>query len=283
MANTAFAATPHNGTAEYDGQRGNVLGVLVDPVDYETAVEKVLTAAANGQPLAVTALAVHGVMTGVADPIQRYRLNHLDLVVPDGQPVRWALNLLHGHRLKERVYGPELMLRLCERAEAIGLPIFLYGGSQTTVIRLAERLRSCYPRLVIAAAEPSKFRTTTAAEKQEIIGRICGSGARLVFVGLGCPRQEVFAYEYRAGLGIPIVAVGAAFPYHAGELREPNGWVQRHGLQWLVRLAQDPRRLWKRYLVLNPLYLLLLAAQALGIWRPRPGSGRAPSAEVLPG
>lgn len=263
--------------------KGNVLGVLVDVTDYTRTVDTIVRAAKDGRPLGVSALAVHGVMTGVGDPSHRFRLNHLDVVVPDGQPVRWALNHLHAAGLDDRVAGPELMLQVCEAAADLGLPVFLYGSGELTLDRLCRRLQNRFPSLEIAGAEPSKFRRTTAEEKDEIVDRIRSSGAKLVFVGLGCPRQEVFAYEYREALGMPVIAVGAAFSYHAGELRRPREWVQRNGLEWLHRLMLEPRRLWRRYVVLNPLYLILLAAQAVGLWRPRTDNARPPATELRHG
>jgi N-acetylglucosaminyldiphosphoundecaprenol N-acetyl-beta-D-mannosaminyltransferase len=259
----------------------NVLGVLVDAVDYDAAVARILAAARERRSFAATALAVHGVMTGVDDPEQGYRLNQLDLVTPDGQPVRWALNMLHGTRLSERVYGPTLMLRVCHAAATEGLPIFLYGNRRPVLDRLEARLGKRFPGLVIAGSEPSRFRRVTPQEKGEIAARIRSSGAMVTFVGLGCPRQEVFVYEYRDTLQMPVVAVGAAFDYHAGMLREPPMLLQNAGLQWLYRLAQEPGRLWKRYTLVNAAYAARLALQALRVSRPDPGAFRAPAAEVL--
>jgi N-acetylglucosaminyldiphosphoundecaprenol N-acetyl-beta-D-mannosaminyltransferase len=253
---------------------------MVDAVDYEAATRNIVEAAVEGRRYTVSALAVHGLMTAVGDPELRFRVNRLDLVTPDGQPVRWALNLLHRRGLDDRVYGPTLMLRVCEQAAQNELPIYLYGSRPPVLERLGESLRQRFPGLVVAGAEPSKFRTTTAAEKEALVDRITASGARIVFVGLGCPRQEVFAYEYGDSLSRPVLAVGAAFDYHAGLVTEPPEIVQRMGLQWAHRLAQDPRRLWKRYVLLNPLYLALLAVQASGLWKPRDNSGRPPAGEV---
>lgn len=261
----------------------NVLGVLVDAVDYDAAVQRVVAAARDRRAFAVSALAVHGVMTGVADRVHRYRLNHFDLVTPDGQPVRWALNLLYRAGLPDRVYGPTLMLRICRAAAAEGLPIYLYGSRADVLDRLQARLREGIPDLVIAGAEPSKFRRTTPQEKTEIAGRVRASGAAVVFVGLGCPRQEVFAYEYRDATGLPIVAVGAAFDYLAGFLREPPALAQRAGLQWLYRLLQEPRRLWKRYAISNAAYAGLLALQVLGVARLDPARSEPPTSDVLYG
>lgn len=242
----------------------DLLGVLIDAVDEDAAVDRIFRAAKDGVPYGVTALAVHGVMEGVDDPEQRHRLNELELVTPDGQPVRWALNLLHGTRLPERVYGPKLMMRVCREAATLGLPIFLYGNRRPVLDALTARLLERFPDLQVAGTAPSLFRRTTDEEKAAICDAIRGSGAAITFVGLGCPRQEVFAYEYREKLGMPVIAVGAAFDYHAGALQEPPEWMQRAGLQWLYRLAQDPRRLWRRYTVLNARYAWRLGARLAG-------------------
>ena len=266
-----------------DRGKHDVLGIMVDAVDYEAATARIMSAARERRPFAVSPLAVHGVMTGVQDPEHGYRLNHLDLVTPDGQPVRWALRLLHGRRLPDRVYGPTLMHRLCEAAAAEGISIYLYGSEPDVLERLRSSLTARFPGLVVAGAEPSKFRRTTAEEKEAIAGRIRGSGAGIAFVGLGCPRQEVFAFEYRDTLGLPVVAVGAAFDYHAGLRREPPAAIQRMGLQWLHRLIQEPGRLWRRYTVTSASFVGLVALQALGLQRKDPSTLPAPTAEALHG
>lgn len=261
----------------------NVLGILVDTVDYDAAAAKILAAARERRAFTASALAAHGVMTGVEDRAHAYRLNTFDLLTADGQPVRWALNLLYGTALSDRVYGPKLMLRLCESAANEGLPIYLYGSESRVLENLEALLLARFPGLVIAGTEPSKFRRTTAAEKQEIANRMRDSGAAIVFVGLGCPRQEVFAYEYRDAVGVPLVAVGAAFDYHAGIHPEPPELMQRLGLQWFHRLLQDPRRLWKRYTVVSARYLWLLALQWLDRREPDPLTFPRPIDEVLHG
>lgn len=245
----------------------SVLGVSVDVVDYEGAAERIMSAASHREPLSVTALAVHGVMSGVLDPELRYRLNRLSLVTPDGQPVRWALNLLHREPLPDRVYGPRLMELVCERAATERRPVFLYGSRPQTLDALQHNLLSKFPALHIAGAEPSKFRRTTLEASQAIDDRIRASGASIVFVGLGCPRQETFAYEHASALSCPVIAVGAAFDYHAGTLPLPPAWMQRAGLEWLFRLSAEPVRLWRRYLLLNPLYCLLIVGQMMGLSR----------------
>jgi exopolysaccharide biosynthesis WecB/TagA/CpsF family protein len=243
----------------------NLLGVMIDGVDYEEAVRQIADAASHRQPFGVTALAVHGVMTGYRDPDQRHRLNALALVVPDGQPVRWALNALHGTRLTDRVYGPTLMLEVCRMAARERLGIYLYGSTEPVLARLTAQLRHDFPGLCIVGAEPSRFRRLTTDEKHEVIERIRGSGAQITFVGLGCPRQEAWAYEYQDALAMPLLAVGAAFDFHAGTTRQAPAWMQRRGLEWLFRLGTEPHRLWRRYLILNPWYVALVLAQYAGL------------------
>ena len=263
-------AAIHDWTEAGPATKRNVLGVLVDAVDYDVAIEQIMAAARERRPYSLTALAVHGVMTGVADPAHRVRLNEFDLVTPDGQPVRWALNLLYGAGLREWVSGPELVLRLLPLMAAEGLPVYLYGSTPLTLQELAESLTRLVPGLTIAGSEPSKFRTAWPGELSEIAERVRDSGARVVLVGLGCPRQEVFVSAMGELLDLPLLAVGAAFDYHAGVLRRAPVWMRRRGLSWLWRLALEPHRLWRRYLLLNPEYLLRLAAQLLRLWRPDP-------------
>jgi N-acetylglucosaminyldiphosphoundecaprenol N-acetyl-beta-D-mannosaminyltransferase len=239
----------------------NLLGILVDAVDYEAAVERILDAARERRGAAVSALAVHGVMTGALDPTHRYRLNCFDLIVPDGQPVRWALNAIYGTRLNDRVYGPELTLRVCQRAAEEQVPVFFYGSTQPVLDRMQGNLLKRFPTLQIAGMEASKFRRLTQSEAMELSTRIRESGAGMVFAGLGCPRQETWAYEFRDLVSMPILAVGAAFPFIAGELRQAPPRLQRIGMEWFFRLCTEPKRLWRRYALLNPAYVALVLMQ----------------------
>lgn len=263
----------------------NILGVNVDAVDYEAAVTRIIGAAEAGQPLAVTATAVHGLMEGATDPEHRFRLNSLELVVPDGQPVRWALNAFHDTGLTDRVYGPDLMLKTCAAAEQHGISIYLFGGTADLLDRLAAKLTEQFPRLKFAGLRPSKFRTLEPAEKQELIDDIVNSGAGITMVGLGCPRQEIWAYEFKDRIKMPVLAVGAAFNFHAGELDQAPAQLQRFGLEWAYRLVKEPKRLWRRYLILNPYYLFLLANQRIGRMKDRfdPSSAVRPRSEILYG
>jgi exopolysaccharide biosynthesis WecB/TagA/CpsF family protein len=260
-----------------DQGKKNLLGVLVDAVDYDAAVDEIIACAKAQRGMAISALAVHGVMTGALDEAHRYRLNHFDRVLPDGQPVRWALNLLYDTGLPDRVYGPTLMLKICEHAAKEKLSVYLYGSREPVLERLKKNLVRRFSDLIIAGAEASKFRKITDREKEKIVGRIKASGARIVFVGLGCPRQEVWAYEYREPLAMPILAVGAAFDFHAGLLSQAPARLQRWGLEWLFRLLQEPRRLWKRYVFLNPLYAAMVALQLLRLKKFDPDRAVQPS------
>ncbi len=244
-----------------DFGKQNVLGVGIDAVDYESAVEIITAAARDKRPLAVSALAVHGVMTGALDPVHRHRLNKLDLVVPDGQPVRWAMSWLYDVNLPERVYGPTLTLKVCERAAKENLSIYLYGSRREVLEKFEANLKKKFPELKIAGKQPSRFRQVTSDEQIEIAETIKKSGASIVLVGLGCPRQETWVFEYRTLLPMPLLAVGAAFDFHAGTVPQAPEWFQERGLEWLFRFVQEPKRLWKRYAYLNPLYLLLLVLQ----------------------
>ncbi len=266
-----------------DKGKKNVLGILVNAINYEAAVSKILAAASAGKPMSVSALAVHGVMTGVVDSTHRYRLNHLDLVLPDGQPVRWALNLLYDTQLPDRVYGPNAMLKICERAAEEGLSIYLYGSKASVLEALSHNLCQRFPKLTIAGTQPSKFRQVSPQEKQEIVQQIRNSGAAITFVGLGCPRQEVWAYEYRDDLSMPLIAVGAAFDFHAGTLAKSPEFLSKIGLEWLFRMIKEPKRLWKRYVFLNPLYVWLFLLQALKIKQLDPTDATPPVEEVLYG
>jgi N-acetylglucosaminyldiphosphoundecaprenol N-acetyl-beta-D-mannosaminyltransferase len=273
-----------NRSSMIDKGKKNVIGILVNALNYEAAVSKIIAAASAGEPMSVSALAVHGVMTGVLDSTHRYRLNHLDLVLPDGQPVRWALNLLYHTQLPDRVSGPDTMLQICERAAEEGLSIYLYGSQASVLEALCRNLCERFPKLIIAGTHPSKFRKLKSPqEKQEIVQQIRNSGAAITFVGLGCPRQEVWAYEYRDDLSMPLIAVGAAYDFHAGNLAKAPEFLSKIGLEWLFRLMKEPKRLWKRYVFLNPLYMWLFLLQALKIRQFDPTDATPPVEEILYG
>jgi len=260
----------------------NVLGILMSITDYEGAVDFIVRAARARQGAAISALAVHGLMTGVFDHEQKYRLNHFDLLVPDGQPVRWVLNWLHRAGLRDRVYGPDLTRKVCARAASEKLPVYFYGSTPEVLASLRPKLEIMFPGIIIAGMKPSMFRRLRPEEKAELAQQIRASGAAIAFIGLGCPRQEAFTYEFRDHLQMPILAVGAAFPFLAGITPQAPRWMQDAGLEWLFRLQSEPRRLWRRYLLLNPAYLFFVAMQALGVSR-FSSDGQSPTHELLYG
>jgi N-acetylglucosaminyldiphosphoundecaprenol N-acetyl-beta-D-mannosaminyltransferase len=238
----------------------NLFGVGVSPTTYDEAVDVITRAAAQRQSAVVSCHAVHALITFCGDASLRDKANSFDMITPDGQPLRWALNLLYRARLRERVYGPELMRRLCERAARDGVSIYLYGGTDTVLAELTANLRRQFPALKIAGEEAPPFRALTEQEDQAVVNRINDSGAGLVFIGLGCPKQDLFAFDHKDRLRAVQLCVGAAFDFHAGVKPMAPDWMQRRGLEWLFRLISEPRRLWKRYLVTNSLFVGKLAA-----------------------
>ena len=239
----------------------DLFGIGVSPTNYQEAVEATINAANRGSAGVVSCHAVHAVVTASTDADLKDMVNTFEMITPDGQPVRWALNLLHRASLRDRVYGPELTLRLCERAATEGVSVYLYGGSPDVIEKLQVRLRQDFPGLQIAGYESPPFRALSPAEDAEMVERINASGAGLVFIGLGCPKQDVFAYEHRDKIRAVQICVGAAFDFHAGVKPMAPAWMQRNGLEWLYRLLREPGRLWRRYLVTNTIFVVMLAGQ----------------------
>jgi exopolysaccharide biosynthesis WecB/TagA/CpsF family protein len=237
--------------------------VQVSATTYEQACDALLAAAQQRQPAVASLHAAHAVVTASLDRELLRKVNQFEIVATDGQPVRWALNWLHGTDLRDRVYGPELTLRLCQAAAAAGVSVYLYGGSEDVVRRLAQNLLKRYPGLQIAGAESPPFRPLSPEEDAAMVERINASGAGIVFIGLGCPKQDHFAYDHRDTIRAVQVCVGAAFDFHAGEKKIAPAWMQRRGLEWLFRLCQEPRRLAKRYLVTNTQFVYLFLRQCV--------------------
>lgn len=265
--------------------RGNVLGVGVDGLEHREAVDATLGAMRRGDPWRISLLAVHGVMGGALHRRRRRLLNGFELNLTCGQPVRWALNLLCGSGLATRVYGPDLTLAVCETAAREGLPVFLYGSTATVLDRLAEELVGRFPGLVIAGKRASAFRPIDEDQQAAIAAEIAASGASICFVGLGCPRQENFIDAMAARAGVPMAGVGGSFEFIAKTKPSAPDWMKAAGLEWVFRLASEPGRLWRRFLFLNPLFLVLLAAQRSGLWRPTPTGHRGdpPGDQIVPG
>lgn len=239
----------------------DLFGVNVSATSYDEAGEAILQAARQRVPAVVSLHAAHAVVTASDDSQLRDTVNSFQIVATDGQPVRWAMNLLHRVGLRERVYGPELMLRLCERAAREGVSIYLHGSSPEVIDKLQKNLTAKFPGLRIAGAESPPFRTLTDEEDEAMVRRINASGAGIVFIGLGCPKQDQFAGEHRDRIEGVQVCVGAAFDFHAGHKKMAPPWMQRRGLEWLFRLSQEPKRLTRRYLVTNTRFVAKFLSQ----------------------
>jgi exopolysaccharide biosynthesis WecB/TagA/CpsF family protein len=243
--------------------RHAIFGVTVSATDYSGVTDAVIHAARRREGGVVDFMPVHGLVTAARQAGFRRMVNTFEIVAPDGQPVRWALNRMHDANLRDRVYGPELMLRLCAEAAKEKIGIYLYGGRPEVLEKLKANLQERHPSLKIAGAEAPPFRPLTAEEDEAVVERINASGAGIVFLGIGCPKQEAFAFEHRARIGALMLCVGAAFDLHAGVKRMAPRLMQRLSLEWLYRLWQEPRRLWRRYFVTNSMFILLVAAHCL--------------------
>lgn len=193
---------------------------------------------------------VHSVITARSDPRLASAIRGADIAAPDGAPVALMVRLLSGHA-QARINGPDFMLRACSLLKERGRSIFLYGGSPETLALLQRRLNQQFPGLVIAGAYSPPYRPLTSAEDSACVELINASGASVVWVGLGCPKQEIWMHEHKHVVRPIMLGVGAAFDYLAGTLERAPLWMQRSGLEWLFRLVKEPRRLWRRYLFTN--------------------------------
>jgi N-acetylglucosaminyldiphosphoundecaprenol N-acetyl-beta-D-mannosaminyltransferase len=241
-----------------------ILGVPLAVSDYDEVIAWMDAMVASGARGWLTAAAVNLVMSAHDDPATMRAVLGATLAVPDGQPLVWALRLL-GNRRATRVYGPDLMAHHCAHAAATGTPIYLYGGRSGEALRmLRDRLNERFPGLRIAGGWSPPFRPLTPAERERAIAEIDGSGAQVVWVGTGQPKQELWMHEMRPLLQAPLlVGVGAAFDFHAGIVSQAPSWMQRSGLEWLYRLSREPRHLWRRYASQNPRFVVGFVRQYL--------------------
>lgn len=242
--------------------RHNVIGVRVSAATYDGLIDAVMNAARERRSACVSHLAVHGVVEGSRDKTFGAMLDDFDAVAPDGHPVRHALNFLYKAGLPDRCYGPEFTLRVCERAAQEDVGVYLYGSYPHVVEAMRANLVTRFPALRVVGCEPSLFRPLTFDEDAALVERVNASGAGVFFVGLGCPLQEKFAWAHKGRINAVMMCVGAAFDFHAGTKKMAPAWMQRHSLEWLYRLLQEPRRLWRRYFVYNSVFLWRLFLQA---------------------
>jgi N-acetylglucosaminyldiphosphoundecaprenol N-acetyl-beta-D-mannosaminyltransferase len=245
-------------------ETAEVLGVPLALTDYERTMDWIDAVVATREKAYLSAAAVHLVMVAQEDGATRDAVDDATLIVPDGQPLVWALRSL-GHEAS-RVYGPDLMARYCERSAGTGTRMYLYGGrSQGALVELALRLRRRYPGLQIVGGYSPPFRPLTEDEEQWVVDDINRTKADVVWVGIGQPKQEVWMREMRDRVDAPmLVGVGAAFDFHAGLVPQAPAWMQTVGLEWAFRLLQEPRRLWRRYARYNPRFVAGFARQYTG-------------------
>ena len=231
--------------------------------DYERATDVIIKNAINRNSYGVSALAVHGLIECYKDKTLRDKVNKLNMVVPDGQPVRWALNAIHHSNLKDRVCGPILTKWVLEHAHKNALKIYLYGSTEATLDKFQAYIREAFPKITISGVHTDRFREATLEEDLLDIEKINRSGAHIVLVGRGCPRQERWVSDHLGKINSVMMAVGAAFDFHAGNIKLAPKWMQDKGLEWLFRLVQQPERLWKRYLFTNTHFIYLFFKQIL--------------------
>jgi N-acetylglucosaminyldiphosphoundecaprenol N-acetyl-beta-D-mannosaminyltransferase len=246
----------------FERQTAPVLGAMIDVVDWDAALERLMIWARGRESRYVCICNVHSVVTALQDAEFGRVVNEADMATPDGAPVAWMMHRMR-HAGQQRINGPDLMWRYCEQAQSRAEPIFLYGNSEQTLATLKVKLLAAFPSLNIVGTISPPFRALTPEEDAAIVEQINASGAGVVFVSLGCPKQELWMAAHRGRIYAVMIGVGAAFDYHAGTIKRAPKWMQDCGLEWFYRLASEPRRLWRRYLVTNTLFLLGTARQLL--------------------
>jgi len=239
-----------------------VLGAPIDALSWEEAIQRITGWAALRQSRYVCLCNVHSVVTASRDTEFMAALRGAELCAPDGAPVAWALRW-QGIPAQQRINGPDLMWKYLSAAEHLGQKVFFYGSSDATLTALRAILAERFPHLAIAGMHAPPFRPLTDDEQQREIERLNQSGAGLIFIGLGCPKQEKWMAAHHHRIRAVLVGVGAAFDYHAGTLKRAPTWMQHHGLEWLYRLAKEPRRLFGRYAITNTLFIAGICRQML--------------------
>ncbi len=234
----------------------------VDYTTYQSASAQVIEWAKAGEHRAVSLSCVNNVMESYYHPEFLQMMNSCDLITSDGQPLAWALRLL-GIPEATRVYGPDLTLHVSEAAASQGLPIALYGGTPDSIHDFSAFLESKFPGIRIVCKISPPFRPLSSEEDDAFTRQIVDSGARILFVGIGCPKQEKWMVQHRDRIPATILAVGAAFDFHSGRVTQAPRWIMNMGMEWLFRLVMEPRRLWKRYIWRNPHFLALFTWQLL--------------------
>lgn len=242
--------------------RGNVIGAPIDALTWDQAINRISSWSRARDSRVVCICNAHSVVSARQDPNFAQVIREADMATPDGAPVAWMLRRL-GHAQQQRINGPDLMWRYLEHAQLRGESVFFYGNTESTLAKLRVRLLAAFPALNIAGAISPPFHALTADEDAAIVEQINASGAGVVFVSLGCPKQERWMAEHRGRVKAVMIGVGAAFDFHAGTTKRAPSWMQNGGLEWLHRLLSEPRRLAKRYVVTNTLFILAAARQLI--------------------
>jgi N-acetylglucosaminyldiphosphoundecaprenol N-acetyl-beta-D-mannosaminyltransferase len=240
-----------------------ILGMNVDATNYERTSSAVVEWSQRGQSRYICVATVNNAMESFDNPEFRRVMNQADLVTPDGMPLVWGLRLL-GVSHASRTYGPDLTPVVLKAAEALGIGVGFFGASQAVLEALLIEVRQRFPRVRISYAYSPPFRQLTSAEDRRVVDDVNRSGCRILFVGLSTPKQEYWMAAHRPGVQAVMLGVGAAFDFLAGTKPQAPRWMMRIGLEWLFRLATEPRRLWRRYLKHNPRFVFLFALQLLG-------------------
>ena len=261
-----------------------VLGVRVDAVQIADVVDQMKEWIRERKGChSIAATGMHGIVEAQRDPCFKEILNATDLVVPDGTPLVWV-GRRQGHDLLRRVYGPDLMLAFCGETQAKGYRDFFYGGEPGVAEQLAESLKLRFPGIQVAGTYSPPFRPLSQEEDDEIVSMISRAAPDVLWVGLGAPKQERWMHEHRSKLKVPvIVGVGAAFDMISGRTRQAPRWMREHGLEWLFRLFQEPRRLWRRYLIYGTQFIAWIILESLGLKKFAPNTNDAkPQPETRP-
>jgi len=240
----------------------SVLGTWIDALVWDDAIRQVMAWGAARESRYICICNVHAVVTATRDPEFKRAVNGADMATSDGAPIAWALRKL-GFPMQERINGPDLMWRYLREAERSGQTIFFYGSTGDTLAKLRISIAREFPGLKVAGMHSPPFRAISPAEDEAEVEKINCSGANVVFVGLGCPKQEKWMAAHRGRIGAVMIGVGAAFDYHSGTVKRAPVWCQHNGLEWLYRLVSDPRRLLKRYMVTNTLFILGFSRQLI--------------------
>ena len=235
--------------------RRHVLGIPVDVLGWSDVLDRIFYWAHRNESRTICVCDVNNIVQAIRNPDHREAIASADTVTPDGAPVAWMLRR-NGHRDQRRISGPDLMLACCRRATEDGTPMLFYGSTPSTLLRLEQRLRATFPDINIVQSISPPFYKLSAEEDSAMVDRINGSGARIIWVGLGCPKQEAWLHSHKDRIHAVMVGVGAAFDFHAGVVKRAPCWMQQHGLEWCYRILQDPRRLAKRYLVSNTIFIM---------------------------